>query len=408
MGRQLWDNLGTLVLALFLALLVWIVAINQENPAEERILPEPVSIEFSPSDLLVVGSVITRTAVTVRAPMSVWETLVPNQVHVTASLEGLSPGAYEITLAAQVDDSAAQVIKLSPASIRVTLESRETRELPVRVETMGDPALGYELGTVGLSPTQATVTGPSSAVDRISEILATLLLTGLKNDFNNEVKLVLVDAAGQPVHEVEVNPTTVRVVAPITQKPGFRDVAVKVVIMGQVAAGYRVTNIRVTPPVITVSSTDPLKVSQLPGFVETEPLDISEASKDISMRLTVNLPEGVSPVGEQNVLVQVTIAGIESSLTEQRPLEIRGLGPGLVAAPSPDKVDVILSGPLPVLDQLKPEDVRVILDLEGLGPGTHQVTPQVILLPDELREENVLPSQIEVVISEIVTPSRGP
>src|SRR5688572_4573880 len=85
MGRQLWDNLGTFVLALFLALLVWIVAINQENPAEERILSEPVSIEFTPSNLLVVGPVITHTAVTVRAPMSVWETLVPNQVHVTAS-----------------------------------------------------------------------------------------------------------------------------------------------------------------------------------------------------------------------------------------------------------------------------------------------------------------------------------
>lgn len=408
MGRQLWDNLGTLVLALFLALLVWIVAINQENPAEERILSEPVSIEFTSSNLLVVGSVITHTAVTVRAPMSVWETLVPNQVHVTASLAGLSPGNYEIPLVAQVDDPAAQVIQLSPASIRVVLESRETRTLPVRVETVGDPALGYELGKVTLSPAQATLTGPSSAVDRVSEILASILLTELKNDFNNEVKLALVDADGDPVPEVEIAPTMVRVVAPITQKPGFRDVAVKVVIEGQVASGYRVTNIRVTPPVITVSSTDPLKVSQLPGFVETESLDITEASKDISLRLTVNLPEGVSPVGEQNVLVQVTIAGIESSLTEQRTLEIRGLGPGLVAVPSPDKVDIILSGPLPVLDQLKPEDVRVILDLEGLGPGTHQVEPEVILLPDELRKENVLPGQIEVIISEAGTPSQSP
>jgi len=408
MGRRLWDNLGTLALALFLALLVWVVAINQENPAEERILPEPVAIEFTPSDLLIVEPVITRTAVTVRAPVSVWETLVPSQIHVTASLKGLNPGAYDIVLTARVDDPAAQVVKLNPASLRVTLESRQTRELPVRVEKVGDPALGYQAGTVTLSPAQATVTGPSSAVNRVSEILATVLLAGLKNDFNNEMKLVPVDAAGEPVSEVAVNPTTVRVVVPITQKPGFRDVAVKVVIQGQVASGYRVSNLTVTPPVITVSSTDPLKVSQLPGFVETEPLDISNANNDISTRLTLNLPDGVSPVGEQKVLVQVTIAGIESSLTEQRPLEIRGLGPGLAAAPSPDKVDVILSGPLPVLDRLKPEDVRVILDLEGLGLGTHQVTPQVILLPDELRAENVLPSQIEVVISEATTPTQRP
>jgi YbbR domain-containing protein len=61
-------------------------------------------------------------------------------------------------------------------------------------------------------------------------------------------------------------------------------------------------------------------------------------------------------------------------------------------------VDILIAGPLPVLNQLRQEDVRVFLDLTGLGAGTYQVTPQVTLLPTELRVEKVLTSPIEVTI----------
>jgi hypothetical protein len=71
-------------------------------------------------------------------------------------------------------------------------------------------------------------------------------------------------------------------------------------------------------------------------------------------------------------------------------------------------VVVLVSGPLPVLDQLKKEDVRVILDVTGLEPGTYSLTPQVSLLPEKLRAESVLPAQIEVVITVGVTPSVTP
>ena len=75
-------------------------------------------------------------------------------------------------------------------------------------------------------------------------------------------------------------------------------------------------------------------------------------------------------------------------------LEIRGLAPGLVATPSPDTVDVLILGPLPVLDALTPEDVRVVLDLTDFGPGTYQLTPEVVLLSDRLRMRMCCPARL--------------
>lgn len=410
MGRRFWENLGTLALAVLLALAVWGVAVNEENPNEEKVFPATVNVQLvnMPPDLILVGPVNTQTTVTLRAPRSVWETLVVDQIHVTADLGSQTPGAHDIPLTAQLEVPVGEVTKMNPGSLHLTFDSRATRELPVLVEQAGEPARGYEAGPTLLSALNASVSGPASAVDRVSEIVAAISLDGLKTDLNKEVGLVPVDTSGKPVTGVTVDPASTHISVPITQKQGFRDVAVTVDYAGQVAPGYRITNITVAPPVITVSSADPLKVNELPGFVKTQPLDLTDASDDIVVRLALALPEGVSVEGDPSVQVQVNIAAIESSQTEQRQLEFQGLGSGLSATASPDTVVVLVSGPLSVLDKLKQEDVRVIIDVTGLDLGTYQLKPQVSLLPEKLRAESILPATIEVVISAGVTPTPTP
>jgi hypothetical protein len=77
-------------------------------------------------------------------------------------------------------------------------------------------------------------------------------------------------------------------------------------------------------------------------------------------------------------------------------------------------VDVLLSGPIPVLDTLQEADVRVLLDLEGLTLGTYQVTPTVVLLPEQLQAVTVRPIPVEVIIERgepptaTLTPTRTP
>ena len=102
--------------------------------------------------------------------------------------------------------------------------------------------------------------------------------------------------------------------------------AVKVVVQGQQAAGYRIENISVFPPVITVFASNPTLVNSLPGVVETQPLDLQDAKEDISTRLSLNLPENVTLVGAQTVQVQVSITPIQTSLTLlNQPINVIGL-----------------------------------------------------------------------------------
>ena len=128
-----------------------------------------------------------------------------------------------------------------------------------------------------------------------------------------------------------------------------------------------------------------------------------------STRLALNLPENVTLVGAQTVEVTVGISPIQTSLTLlNQTINVIGLTEGLSVQIFPQTVDVIISGPLPTLDALTPQDIRVTVDVTGLGLGTHQIEPKVDVLVDNVLVESILPGTIEVVLSPPVTPTITP
>ena len=406
MFRWFLRNVSALFLSLTLAIIIWIVAVNEQDPFQEKVFPEPVPITVThvPSGMMIVGDTLAPVDVRVRAPVSVWASLRIDQLHVTADLSNAGSGEVTVQLTGTVDPRDARVTAITPADLRLTLEQVVRRTVPVRLEIAGDPSIGYQAGTPSVSAATAEISGPASIADSVSELVAHINIADTKESINGSVPLQPVNTSGQAVSGISIEPSEVTVKIPVEQLGGYRDVAVKAVIEGQAATGYRITNIVVSPPVVTLFSSDPSLVAGLPGFVETEPLNISQAIDDIEARLSLKLPAGVSLVGEQTVVAQVSVAAIESGLTIQRNLEVQGLGPGMNASPSPAAVDVILSGPLSTLDTLTPEDVRVVVDLLNLPPGIHQVKPEVIVLPEGVTVQTVLPSTVEVLITGRGTP----
>jgi hypothetical protein len=71
-------------------------------------------------------------------------------------------------------------------------------------------------------------------------------------------------------------------------------------------------------------------------------------------------------------------------------------------------VDIILSGPLPVLEKLTPQDITITIDVSGLDIGVYQFMPKVNTLVDNVSIESILPSAIEVVLSIPAIPTATP
>ncbi len=399
--RWVFHNLSALLFSLALAVTIWIVAVNEEDPFEEKPFPEPISVEIMnlPPGMIVVDATPPAATLQLRAPHSTWTSLSKEQLHVSADLARAESGVITVPLTANVDDRNARITALLPPEIRVTLEQTVTRQVPIRPEVIGDPATGYQTKAPILPLETALVSGPASAAAEVSELIARVEVSGARQTITQKVNLLPVNAAGQIIANLSLEPRSISLTVPVEQLGGYRDVAVKAVIEGRLAPGFRITNISVSPQVVTLFSASPETVAQLPGFVETQPININQFSDDVEVRANLILPAGVSLVSDQPMLVQISIAAIESSLTmQQHELEFEGLAAGLNVTASPGAVDVILSGPLSTLDLLTPESIRVVVNLLNLTPGLYQLAPEVIA-PKGVTVQTVLPATIEVLIT---------
>lgn len=404
MIRWLATNLRTFLWAFIMALAVWVAAVSAADPDEVGIYPDPIDVEIIGQDpsLVIVGDPPQQVQLTLRTPASVWTRLLneENAIRAIIDLSGLSEGEHTLEIQIQIALGPVRIVSKTPQTATVTLEPLATRSFTVDMEITGEPAIGYQAGEPEIMPDEVIISGPKSQVDRVDGVRVVLSLAGVRESIDQTLTVQPLDANNQIVAGLGLNPAEVRLTLPVSQQGGYRDLAVKVVTNGQVASGYRLANISVFPPVVTVFSGDPALVNSLPGVLETQPLDLENANEEITTRLAVNLPEGVSLVGEQTVLVRVNVTPIQSSLTlSNQTIEVDGLSPGLFMQVAPDNVDVILSGPLPLLDTLSPQDVRVIIDVTDLAAGTYQLNPKVEVLISDIVVESILPGTVEVVLS---------
>lgn len=406
--RWLGRNLSTLLLSLILAAIVWVSAVVTSDPNIEDISrPVPLRVNGQDPNLLLLGDVPESVRLTIEAPTSIWSQLNenPSLINAWIDLSGMQPGEHTAKVNVLIDASPVRFIRVDPAEVSFRLETLLTRTLPIDLVVTGEPPLGYKKDTPEMTPDVVQISGPESLVSRVVQAKVSLDISGASQTVTSNLPVQILDENGSPITGLTVNPNSVSVNQPISLLRGFRNVAVKVVTTGQVANGYRLTNITVTPPTVTVSSANPLAVNELPGFVETLPVDITGLTDDIEVNVDLNLPEGITLVREPSVLVQVNVAAIESSLTIPLPVEILGLPPELQASISPATVDVIVSGPIPILDTLSPLSFRLVIDLTNLQPGVYQITPVLDLIPEQVQVESILPERVEVTITPAPTPT---
>ena len=153
---------------------------------------------------------------------------------------------------------------------------------------------------------------------------------------------------------------------------------------------------------------DTLDEIRLEGVVLTEVIDISDSRQQMTTAAPLDLPTGVMPVGPHDtVTVTLGVSPFPGTRSVDLAVATVGVSAGLkVAAVSPAAVQVLLSGPLPALNELDPSALRATLDVTGLGPGAHRVRPR-ISLPTGIRARSTTPADVDVRLEAMGSRSGG-
>ena len=395
----------TLLLSVLLAFVVWFIAIDQENPMIRQEYEEPILIEVRNmgDGFQSLQNLTNRTTMlTLRAPQRSLDSQQAADFSAVIDLAGLPAGSHEVEVEVTSLNPDVEIIAHEPRQLRVQLELVITRLVPVEVEVMDSPAFGYDWQEPLAEPREVEISGPETQVTQVRSVVAAVFLRNAKSQVEQVRPLSARNAQNLEVERVDVDPSTARIVVPVVQPPGRKEVVVRADVKGLLSPNYRLTGVNVEPQTVVLIGS-PSALKEVPGYVETTTLLIEGAIDDVRERLPLILPENVSTL-EDSVVVTVSVAPLESSLTVTRQPVVQGAGDDMRITVSLEEVEVIVSGPLPRLELLGPEEVRVLLDLTGLLPGSHLVQPTVVV-PEGIVKEGVIPEAIEVLIESLITPT---
>jgi len=401
--RSFTKTLPLLLTAFILAVAVWIMAVTSADPSIEKAYPNTIPVEIigQASNLVITSEIPERVTLNLRAPTSIWESLISQKVPVRAimDLSGLGEGAHTVPIQIQIGIKPVEIRSYSPRSTVVELEAQETREFTIRVINQGALAVGYQASPAILSESTVLVSGAKSYVGMVNEVRAVVRLTDAKTDITQVITLQPVDVNGSVVKDVSLSPDKITLNQSVFERGGYRNVVVKVVTNGQPANGYRLSGIPVYPPTVTVYSSDPALIDALPGYIETEPIDLSRKTESFEVEIGLRLPNGIQVIDSPDVQVQVEITPIiDTQSIAEVIVEATGLDSSLTATILPEKVDIIVSGPLNLLLALDLNNLRVVLDLTGYEPGTYTIEPSYSLNSPGIEIESISPTTFKITI----------
>ena len=141
----------TAILALLLAVTVWIVAMMQKDPTEERRFTNTVTVEVRGlGEGLVMTNVLPETvSILMRAPVSTWATILNQRIGATAVIDvtDLEAGEHIVPIKIELPVAPIQITSYVPLTAKVVLEKYETRTYDIVVSEVGIiPATYYEIG----------------------------------------------------------------------------------------------------------------------------------------------------------------------------------------------------------------------------------------------------------------------
>ncbi|MEZ4531937.1 MAG: CdaR family protein [Thermomicrobiales bacterium] len=390
--------------SLALALILWALVTLREDPETSRAFADVPVESVALDDSLVLLDEIDPVRVELSGPESDINPIDANAVVATIDFSGVNePGTYQLPIELDPPDGVWRS-SVSPATATVQVERSATEELAL-VPTVLDLDAN-SLRSVTVVPDQETVlvTGPSSLVESVAEVVLPVEVSGGTQTFQDIYIPEARDAEGNLVEGVTIAPTAVEATVRVSARG--KSVAVLASITGTPATGYEVGDRTINPQFVIVDGNEAILDSLV--ALTTDPIDVTGADASFNQTVGIaDLPEGLQILqpssGQVEVLVQITQRGVRQSLPSQQ-VTIVGVEPGLVASVNPDEVTIEVVAPQATLAELDSSTLQVVVDATSLAAGTYTVQPLAIL-PAGVQWVTTFPSEVTLTITELPTTS---
>ena len=413
MKKKLTDNLLLKIVSVLIAILIWVVIANINDPIVSATYNVPVNI-INGAYIESIGKTYRvaeedqdqKVKVVMRGKSSVVENRSIDDIEAVADLTqivNMDTVPYVVVpVTVTCDNVQPENITVTPQSIKIVLEDKANQEFIVGVDIQNKPDSQYAVGEVTAKPEKVKIMGPTSLIQKIDRVVATFDVGDITEDTMGTSGLIIYDKNGEDVTassmdylKFDIGDPIVAVNVKLWQV--VPNVQIKVVSSGSPGSGYHVANVSSTPTEIGIAGTEEaLKALREKGNVIEIPaseISVKGATSDVEKKidLTQFLPPDTklsSDVTTAIVTANILPVGSKSFVLQTQNIEVLGLSSELTFVPDTDEVTINISGPEAVLRTIKEETFDAQIDLSGKTIGTHKVPIKITVPPEcELLED---------------------
>lgn len=281
-----------------------------------------------------------------------------------------------------VPNSAITVEGRYPASVRLTVEKRLTQEIPVNVVFNGAVPEGFIADTEDflLDYPAINIKGPASVVEQVAKAQIDVNLEDRTESLSESYRYTLCDEEGNPI-DVEMVTTDVAEVHLDVKIQRYQEVPLRlnVIYGGGATEGY--TRYELKPSSIRVSGSEALLEDITEIVLGT--VNFAEQTENTQMTFPINLPEGVTNLtGITEATADIRFVGLSIKEFTTENIKVNNVPAGLEAELMSEVVKVTLRGPVAMINQIKPEDIVVTVDLTGKEVGASTVKAAITVRSD--------------------------
>lgn len=379
MKNRLTKNWGLKLGSFLFAAALWIIVTNINDPVVPlKVSDVPVTIRNANliTDKGQIYEVLDGTdvidVVTVSAPRSIIDSLDKSNVVAVADMNDLtSLNTITIKLSTNKYNDKLESIKGSIDSVKLNIEDKQTKSLPIRTSTTGEVREGYMVGDITTDQNLVKISGPESVVSQISKAQVEVGISGFTSNISTDTDIRLFDENDKEIKSasIEKSISKVRVNVEILE---VKSVPIRFSATGIPAEGYCLTGvIEGTRNYVNIAGRSKIVDAVNEIEIPEDVIDVTGAKEDVITLVDLNdyLPNGVV-LADDNFSGKVNVTVFVEQETERKVsinvenISITGIPEGYEASiTEPEEVcDITLVGLASELDAIAVEQISVSVD----------------------------------------------
>lgn len=376
--NKIFNNFGLKILAVFLAIIIWIAVINVSDPVINTGYADIPVIVTSTEVVASQGKVYELTSeptvsIMVSAKRSVQDYLSEDNFKAIVDLEDYDEESGTVPIRIECNKYSGQIesMKSKTEYATVSIEDMLSKQFIIAPVVTGEPEEGYVVGNVSTAENIVRVSGAKSVVSTIKKVTAEFSVEELNSDVNTSVDLKLYDKNGKQINADNLQ-KNISTVAMSVQILATKELPLRFATSGVPKEGYGISGELLANKDSVIVAGKPSALSYLTSVDITSAavkVDGADENLEIEVDLSRYLPDGITladPENDRFVAVKVPIDKIVKKEFEisTSDIQMSGLPDGFKAevVDGDEIITIRVEGFSQQMQQITDSDVKLSVD----------------------------------------------